>query len=102
MYVIDDICYAGVPCDDIRIVSVKALTGHMLLVQFLSGERRLFDATQLSGEAFKPLDDEDVFARVELFHGIPTWANGEIDVAPEFVYKNSVPYEESDILMCAS
>jgi hypothetical protein len=26
-------------------------------------------------------------------HGVPTWENGEIDCAPEFIYDNSFEYD---------
>lgn len=28
-----------------------------------------------------------------LFHGVITWNNGEIDIAPETVYAESFPYD---------
>lgn len=96
MYIIDDICYADSPETDIKIVSAKPLEGRMLLVKFSSGEIRLFDTTLLKGSAFAPLDEEEVFNSISIFHGIITWNNGEIDIAPETVYAQSYPYDTSD------
>lgn len=93
MYVKDDICYAGELKEDIKIVEVKPLCGRMLLVTFSTGEQRLFDATMLEGSAFKPLEDEKVFNNPTLFHGVITWNNGEIDIAPETVYRDSYAYD---------
>ena len=93
MFIKNDICYAGTYEDNIKITEAKALRGHMLLVTFSTGERRLFDATQLTGEAFKPLNDESVFANFTIFHGVITWLNGEVDVAPEWIYQNSFSYD---------
>ena len=42
---------------------------------------------------FKALADEKVFSNPILFHGVITWNNGEIDIAPETVYRNSYAYE---------
>jgi len=39
------------------------------------------------------LADESVFGSVALFHGVMTWNNGEIDIAPEAVYEMSYPCE---------
>ena len=47
----------------------------------------------LIGEAFKPLAEEKIFRSPVLTHGVITWNQGEIDIAPEFVYKNSYAYD---------
>ncbi len=93
MYIKDDICYAGKLEKGIKVTDAVPLRGMMLLVTFSTGERRLFDATQLKGSAFLPLKDEKVFQDIELLHGVITWDNGEIDIAPEAVYRNSYAYE---------
>ena len=94
MYIKDDICYAGAMEEDIEVTDAKPLPGRMLLVTFSTGERRLFDTTMLEGSAYKPLDDEEIFRNIVLFHGIITWNDGEIDIAPEAVYQDSFPYDE--------
>ena len=94
MYIKDDICYAGEMCSGIKIAEAKPLRGRMMLVTFSTGEKRLFDATQLEGPAFKPLEDERIFSAPKLFHGVITWQNGEIDIAPEAVYMNSYAYTD--------
>ena len=94
MYIINDICYAGELTDDIKITEVKPLRGGIMLVTFSTGEKRLFDTTKLEGSAFKPLADEKVFMNPVIFHGVITWNNGEIDIAPEVVYEESCAYNE--------
>ena len=64
-----------------------------MLVTFSTGEKRLFDVTLLQGSAFEPLADEEVFNHPVLFQGVITWKNGEIDIAPETVYKESYVYD---------
>ena len=93
MFTKDDICYAGELKEEIKVVEVKPLRGRMLLVTFSTGEQRLFDAAMLEGSAFKPLEDENVFNNPTLFHGVITWNNGEIDIAPETVYRDSYAYD---------
>ena len=44
----------------------------------------------LQGEAFAPLSDARVFADCKLDYETLTWLDGELDVAPEFVYENSL------------
>ena len=93
MYIVDNICYAGTNAQKIKVKDAIALRGGMLLVTFESGEQRLFDTSLLQGGAFKPLQDEKVLSDITIFHGVITWMNGEIDIAPETVYENSYPYE---------
>ena len=90
-------CYAGDFQENIKITDVKPLRGGILLVTFSTGEKRLFDITQLSGTAFEPLKDEKIYLNPVLFHGVITWNNGEIDIAPEYVYQNSFAYEETPV-----
>ena len=93
MYEIDGICYAG-KCDEgIKVSKVDVLIGGMMLVEFNTGEKRLFDPLKLDGEVFEPLKDENILKNFELFHGIITWNNGEIDIAPETVYYESYAYD---------
>ena len=94
MYVVNEICYAGNDEKEIKIIAVKPLVGRMLLVTFSTGESRLFDTTMLKGSAFDVLDNEEIFNNPVLFHGIFTWNDGEVDIAPETVYAESYPYEE--------
>ena len=93
MYIVDDVGYARELSDNIKVTEAKPLRGGMMLVTFSTGEKRLFDTTKLQGTAFKPLFDETVFNHPSLFHGVITWNNGEIDIAPETVYKESFAYD---------
>lgn len=98
MYIIDDICYAGEIEEGIKIAEAKPLRGRMLLVTFSTGEKRLFDTTVLKGSAFAPLEDENIFQDIHIFHGVITWLDGEIDVAPEKVYMESFAYEDLETM----
>ena len=93
MYIVNGICHAGNDLEDIRVKEALPLRGGMMLVTFTSGEKRIFDTTSLTGSAFEPLRNEDIFKNVSIFHGVMTWDNGKIDIAPETVYAESYPYE---------
>ena len=93
MYILNDICYAGEMQEGIKVTEVKPLRGGIMLVTFSTGEKRLFDTTLLQGSAFAPLADEKIVSNPVLFHGVITWNNGEIDIAPETVYRESYAYE---------
>lgn len=94
MYEKDGICYAGSLVEGIRVVDAKPLRGKMMLVTFSTGEKRILDVTKLKGQAFAPLADENVFSHPVIFHGVLTWLDGTIDIAPETVYQESYPYNE--------
>lgn len=94
MYVINGIAYAGTPKQEISVRCVKPLDDLMMLVTFTSGETRLFDAQPLLAyPAFQPLKDETVFKNASVEYGVVTWADGEIDIAPETMYQGSYAYE---------
>ncbi|MDO4463579.1 MAG: DUF2442 domain-containing protein [Acetatifactor sp.] len=97
MYIIDDVCYAGEAVSDIKVKEATVLRGSMLLITFSTGEQRLFDATLLTGSAFEPLKDEKTLADFTIFHGVMTWMNGEVDIAPETMYADSYPYTSRNV-----
>ncbi len=96
MYIKDGICYAGELVPDIEVSSIKILEDGMLLVDFTTGETRLFDVTSLlnKGSAFAPLSEEKNRQTAKVTHGFLSWLNGEIDIAPETLYEESYPYSK--------
>lgn len=94
MYVIDEICYAGEIQEGIKVTEAKPLRGGIMLLTFSTGEKRLLDVTLLKGPAFALLANEEIFNKPTLFHGVITWNNGEIDIAPEAAYKESYTYDD--------
>ena len=97
MYIKDGICYADGFESAKKVSSVKPLNGGMMIVCFSTGEKRLFDTTLLRGPAFEPLKSETVFNNPTIFHGVITWDEGRIDVAPETVYELSYEYSNEAI-----
>lgn len=95
MYIVNGIAYAGTGKKEIAVQAVRPLNDGMLLVTFSSGEKRLYDTTQLLAfPAFQPLKEEAVFKNPTVEYGVVTWKNGEIDLAPEAMYENSFEYPE--------
>jgi len=95
MYIENGIAHAGRPSKEIRIRSVKVLDDMIMILRFTSGEKRLYDATQLlQYPAFQPLRDENVFKTAAVEYGTVVWNDGEIDIAPETMYANSFVYDE--------
>ena len=95
MYIENGIAYAGGLTKEVLVRDVKALDDMMMIVTFTSGEKRLYDATQLLVyPAFQPLQDEAVFKSAAVEYGVVVWNGGEIDIAPETLYANSFHYDE--------
>lgn len=78
----------------LKVVDAKVTDHLMMLITFSNGEKRVFDATILTGSAFEPLEDIDIFNNFKIVHGAITWMNEEIDCAPEYMYEHSYAYEE--------
>lgn len=92
MIVQNGMCYAENRAPVLKIVEAKSRGGYELDVLFNNGDRRRFDGRKLlAGEVFAPLADESVFNEFKLDYETLTWLDGEVDVAPEFVYENSTP-----------
>lgn len=91
MYVIDGIAYAGELPKAIRAKSIRPLKDHKLLIFFSNGERRIFDFEPLLNmPCYEPLKDAEIFDRVYLEYGTAVWNNGDIDIAPETLYADSM------------
>lgn len=91
MYVVNGIAYAGDPTPVIRISGVRPLEDHKLWVRFSTGEAKIFDFKPLLDKpAFAPLVDEKLFKQVYIDYGATVWNDGEIDIAPEMLYRDGV------------
>ena len=44
--------------------------------------------------AFVPLKNPEMFRGVYIDYGVPVWDDGEIDVAPEYLYRNATAAQE--------
>ena len=84
-------CYAENQLPVLKITGFEACGPHQMRVVFNDGAIRLFDGrVLLKGEAFAPLADAKTFADCKLDYETMTWLDGALDVAPEFVYENSM------------
>lgn len=95
MFISNGVVYGGEPKGTLKIQNAKAIDGQMMILTFSNGEKRLFDASCLIGPVFEPLKDPEIFRNAIVEYGIVTWMDGEIDCAPEYMYRHS--YEYSDI-----
>ena len=96
MYIVNGIAYAGEFIPEIEVTRVTAFDGMMMLLTFSTGEKRLYDASALlKYPAFKPLEDANAFKAVSVDHGVVTWLDGELDIAPETLYQQSTAYPDT-------
>ena len=98
MFVVNGIVYGGEPKEQLKITDFKILPDKIMILTFSNGESRLFDATILTGPVFEKLNNESIFCNPKIDHGIITWANGDIDCSPEFMYKNSYEYSNLEVI----
>ena len=83
--------WAEKPLPVLKITDFEICSPFQMKVVFNTGGTRLFDGrTLLKGEVFAPLADEKIFSNCKLDYETLTWLDGELDIAPEFVYENSV------------
>ena len=92
MYVVDGIAYAGEPEPVIKVNGIRAMDDYKLWVRFNTGEAKIFDfKPMLDMPAFAALKNTELFNRVYIDYGVPVWNDGDIDIAPERIYRDGVP-----------
>jgi hypothetical protein len=94
VFIFDGYVCAGASEDAMKVKEIKILQDMIMIITFSNGEQRLFDATILSGQAFEPLKNVDIFTQARIEHGVVTWMDGEIDCAPEYMYEHSYEYSK--------
>ena len=95
MFEVNGIVYANSFTNSIKVTDAKVTDHLMMLITFSTGEKRVFDASILTGNAFEPLNDIDVFENFKIVHGVITWLDEDIDCSPEYMYEHSYAYDES-------
>lgn len=99
MYIINGIAYAKDTIKKISVIDVKPLQDNIMIITFSNNEKRLYDASELlSMPAFAKLSEHDIFFNPIIEHGVITWDNGNIDIAPETLYANSYEYSCDNII----
>ena len=94
MYVKNGIAYAGELKPPLKVCSVRPMENYRLWVRFNTGEAKVFDfCEKLDTPAFSPLRNKALFRSVYIDYGIPVWDDGNIDIAPEYLYTHGIAAE---------
>ena len=74
-----------------EIIDAKYLDGYRMFLVFNDGQKRIFDFFPLIERypVFKPLEDVNLF-KTFVITGTLEWADGSIDIAPEYFYDNGI------------
>lgn len=77
--------------DIVWITSAKYQDAYRLLLTFNNGEVKIFDAQELvsKNSLYKSLQPLANFQNFMLDGWTVSWQDGQIDIAPEFLYENS-------------
>lgn len=80
------------------VVNVKAKPEYILELEFENGEIRLFDFTPyLEKKPFDRLKETTSFYGAHVNYGTVCWP-GDLDIAPETLYDNSVPMADASTI----
>ena len=97
MYIQNGIAYAGEQTKPIQVIGVRPLSDYKLWVRFSTGEVKIFDFTPLlDTPAFHPLKDVEIWRGVYIDYGVTDWMDGDIDIAPEYLYEHGVSLTEKE------
>ena len=74
---------------------VRALDNYLVYLKFKTGEERIFDMKELinNNKLYRKLKNKEYFKNVKVSDCTIEWEDGE-DVAPEYLYNDSIPIEE--------
>ncbi len=99
MYEVNGIVYAGNPKPMKKVIYAQYLGNRIIRAAFNTGEVVDVDFSRnFDGSAFAPLKDENVLKQFEIQHGVLTWRDGDIDVAPEYLLEIGTFIEQAVIV----
>ena len=83
----------------IWITVAEVLNDYSLKFVFNDGSKKSYDFKPLieKQDLYYPLKDKKLFESFKLDGWTVSWADGTIDIAPEFLYENGIPCFEEEI-----
>ena len=98
MIVKNGVCYPDDMAPALSVVGCSVLDDTHLRVQFSTGDVRVVDISLLfSIPAFASLRTPGTLRAFSIDHGILTWLDGEIDIAPEWLFDHGKPERYPEI-----
>jgi hypothetical protein len=83
--------------DLIDVISVRTLPDYKLLLEFETGEKKIFDfSSKLEYPIFKKLKNKTLFDKAHVMYGTVVW-DENTDIAPERLYSDSIPVLQAAI-----
>ena len=78
--------------DWIEVIKAHYLHDYILQIEFNNGAKKQLDFAPLIRQypAFRPLSDMNLFRSFTISDDTLEWMNGTIDIAPEYLYQNSI------------
>ncbi len=74
----------------IKPINVKSMGDYQLLIEFNSGEKKVFDCKPyINGDWFSELQNKDYFNSVRVSGNTIEWTHGQ-DICPDCLYDNSI------------
>jgi hypothetical protein len=75
------------------VTEAQPMNNYWLKLVFNDGNVKHFDCKPLIEQypIFSPLKDTNVFRNISLDGWTVSWADGAIDIAPEYLYEHSIP-----------
>jgi hypothetical protein len=84
-----------------EVVEVRPMSDYRLWLRFATGEEKIFDMTpKLGFPVFEALKDKKQFDGVYVDFGTAMWNGGEIDIAPERLYRDGVAVTKGSCGSC--
>ena len=86
---INDYIFVGKKANWI-VADVVANENYTLMITFVGGEKKIFDAKPLlSKKIYEPLNDVKFFMKAKVVGDTVGW-NDDVDIAPEYLFENSL------------
>ncbi len=97
MFIENGVAYAGEQKKPVLVSGVRPLSDHRLWVRFSTGEIKIVDMRpMLDFPAFQPLKETSIFNGVYIDYGVCVWQDGEIDIAPEYLYDHGETLKDKE------
>lgn len=92
MIVKNGICYPDDMAPVLSVVGCAVLDDTHVRIRFDTGDVRVVDISPLAAlPALAPLANPSVLRNFAIDHGVLTWLDGELDIAPEWLLDHGVP-----------